>query len=298
MDLYHRFPLQCPRPCSRGQMLVPTAEVYTLIGALRSLAMLPTPPIISYDPYSYQRSTLKAPMGCSHLLTRLNLGLGDFEEDTGDLHPALLLDAITISQYPLKSLDFHGDNGDQVSCEVFKTEFGYPIQTPTYWFTLTSLRLHLKTPDDGWTAASTVGMCELLAHAHNLDDFLLSTEDDAVGTPAAGNSMSQLGTSISSRVLKTVCLICVHATAADFRDFVLRHRKTSRSLSLSLCRLPMNNRWETVLQPIIQHLKLEELRFENVWAGNRRLECYENNQWQHVSTPDLMIISGKHHSFA
>lgn len=279
-------------------MLVPTAQVYLLVEAMQSLAMLPTPPMISCEPYSHKRSTLKAPMGHRHLLTRLALDRHGFKEDRGDLHPALLLDAITISRYPLKSLSFFGDDGDQVSCEIFKTEIGNPMQTPAYWLTLTSLRLQLNTPNDGWTAASTVALRGLLAHAQNLDDLLLSTEIDAVVEPAAGNSMSQLATSISSRVLKTVCLICIYATAVDFRDFMLRHRKTLKSLSLSLCRLPMNNRWETVLQPIIQDLKLEELRFESMWAGNRRLECYENNQWEHVSTPDLMITPDKHHLFA
>lgn len=247
--------------------MVPLVQGHLLIEALRSLATLPRIPKIVYQ----STGTLDS-IGINHLLADLKIDHTDLVPTVAeDLHPSMLLDALSISKYPLASLKLGKDfcsEEDAIPCRIFDFWVHNGTSALTCWSTLTSLHLVLKRPDAGWVARSTEGVRKLFHAAHNLKTLKLFLEGESDADVSTDHSMELLGPSIASQVLSTVHLVGFRGHAVDFSDFVVGHKESLRNLKLQLATIPKGFCWKTVLRVIKQELNLDKLKLVDLRVNN------------------------------
>jgi hypothetical protein len=263
VELHRKYPLQCPRPCSQGEMTVPMMQAHLLTGALQLLGALSKPLSIVYETGLYGAAT-----GRDHMLTSLGINFFDLTHAPGKLHPTMLLEAISIARISLESLTLGGHSWTSgfIPRQVFDIWMVNFAQASSCWSTMTSLTLTLERPEDGWTAHNAAGLCRFLAGCLRLESLIIMLDFEDGRDASAQGLMSLIAASVTSKVLRDVKIFGFQATADDIIAFLLRHRKSLRRLSFRASTLPTNATWTPVLQTILHELELEYLELGHLEA--------------------------------
>lgn len=266
IELLRKYTLQCPTTFrqAQGEMMIPLTQAHLLIDALRSLGALAKPPSLIYAWPSTPPVT-----GMSHLLMSLGIGRFDLKGwGGGDLQPTLFLDAISISNFPLHSLNLGGNvSGQAICCQVFDLSMSNSAQTLDCWSRLTALSLNLARPKMDWSSRSTLALRKLLAATPNLEKLHLDTDEDVEDEVLGDSSIAVVASSVSSQKLSSVTFTSLKATAVELTEFLMKHRKTLRTLELVAVFLPKNELWTSVFKVIIRNLEVETLKLGRLWAG-------------------------------